>query len=58
MSANNTLRLHGNTELRFSDGVNNTTLNKLIVRIKALEDKNILQDTEIAIAKTLPVANT
>ena len=55
MSANNTLRLHGNTELRFSDGLNNTTLNELILRIKALEDKNILQDAEIAVAKTLPV---
>jgi hypothetical protein len=54
MSANNTLRLHGNTELRFSDGLNNTTLNELILRIKALEDKNILQDVEIAVAKTLP----
>jgi hypothetical protein len=55
MSANNTLRLHGNTELRLSDGLNNTTLNELILRIKALEDKNILQDAEIAVAKTLPL---
>jgi hypothetical protein len=58
LSTNTNFRLHGNTELRFSDSVNNTTLNELILRIKALEDKNILQDAEIAVAKTLPVANT
>jgi hypothetical protein len=54
LSTNTNFRLHGNTELRFSDGLNNTTLNELILRIKALEDKNILQDAEIAVAKTLP----
>lgn len=54
MSTNTNFRLHGNTELRFSDGMNNTTLNELMLRIKALEDKNTLQDIEIAVAKTLP----
>jgi hypothetical protein len=54
LSTNTNFRLHGNTELRFSDGMNNITLNELILRIKALEDKNVLQDVEIAIAKTLP----
>ena len=56
MSTNTNFRLHGNTELRFSDGLNNTTLNELILRIKALEDKNVLQDIEIGVAKTLPEA--
>ena len=55
ISANNTLLLHGNTELRFSDGVNTTTLTEILDRIKVLEDKDVLQDAEIAVAKTLPV---
>lgn len=58
ISANNTLRLHGNTELRFSDGVNNTTLAEILARVKALETKDTLQDIAIAVAATLPVANT
>jgi len=58
ISANNTLRLHGNTELRFSDGVNNTTLAEILARVKSLETKDTLQDIAIAVAATLPLANT
>ena len=65
ITANNTLHLHGNTELRFSDGVNNTTLAEILARIKALETrakaletKDVSQDIAIDVAATLPLANT
>jgi hypothetical protein len=65
ITANNTLHLHGNTELQFSDGVNNTTLAEILARLKALETrakaletKDVSQDIDIAVAATLPLANT
>jgi hypothetical protein len=54
ISANTNLTLNGSNNLTLSDGTNTTTLNALLLRIKALEDKNVLQDAEIAVAKTLP----
>ena len=48
------LTLSGNTNLTLSDGLYSTTLTELILRIESLEEKNILQDAEIAVAKTLP----
>jgi hypothetical protein len=53
--ANGALQLHGNNELRLSDSVNNITLSALLLRITALEAKNVLQDADIALAKTLPL---
>ena len=55
ISANTNLTLNGSNGLIFSDSTNSTTLSALLSRIKALEDKNVLQDAEIAVAKTLPV---
>jgi hypothetical protein len=55
ISADANLTLDGKTNLILSDSANTTTLNALLSRIKALEDKNILQDAEIAVAKTLPL---
>jgi hypothetical protein len=54
VTSNTDLTLNGSNTLIFSDSTNTTTLNALLLRIKALEDKNILQDAEIAVAKTLP----
>jgi hypothetical protein len=54
VTSNTDLTLNGSNTLIFSDSTNTTTLNALLLRIKALEDKNILQDVEIAVAKTLP----
>ena len=58
ISANTNLTLNGSNTLILSDSTNTTTLSALLSRIKALEEKNILQDAEIAVAKTLPAANT
>lgn len=58
ISANNKLTLYGNTELRFSDSVNSVTLDELLSRITALEEKDVSQDIAIALAATLPIANT
>ena len=55
ISANTNLTLNGSNNLIFSDSANTITLSTLLLRIKALEDKNILQDAEIAVAKTLPL---
>ena len=55
ISADTNLTLNGKTNLILSDSTNTTTLNALLLRIKALEDKNVLQDAEIAVAKTLPL---
>jgi len=55
ISADANLTLNGKTNLILSDSTNTTTLNALLLRIKALEDKNVLQDAEIAVAKTLPL---
>ena len=49
------LTLNGSNTLILSDSTNTTTLDALLLRIKALEDKDVLQDAEIAVAKTLPV---
>lgn len=54
VTSNTNLTLSSSNDLIFSDSANTITLNALLSRIKALEDKNILQDVEIAIAKTLP----
>jgi hypothetical protein len=54
ISANTNLTLNGSNTLIFSDSTNTITLDALLLRIKALEDKDVLQDAEIAIAKTLP----
>jgi hypothetical protein len=54
INSNKNLTLHGNNNLILSDSTNTITLNALLLRIKALEDKNVLQDAEIAVAKTLP----
>ena len=58
ISANTNLTLNGSNTLILSDSTNTTTLDALLLRIKALEDKDVLQDAEIAVAKTLPAANT
>jgi hypothetical protein len=55
ISSNTNLTLNGSNTLIFSDGENNTTLTEILDRIKVLEDKDVLQDAEIAVAKTLPV---
>jgi hypothetical protein len=55
ISSNTNLTLNGSNTLIFSDSTNTTTLDALLLRIKALEDKDVLQDAEIAVAKTLPV---
>ena len=55
ISSNTNLTLNGNNNLIFSDSANTITLSTLLSRIKALEDKNVLQDVEIAVAKTLPL---
>ena len=55
ISADTNLTLNGKTNLILSDSTNTTTLIALLLRIKALEDKNVLQDAEIAVAKTLPL---
>ena len=49
------LTLNGSNNLIFSDSSNTTSLAQILSRIKALEDKNILQDAEIDVAKTLPL---
>ena len=54
ISSNTNLTLNGSNTLIFSDSTNTTTLDALLLRIKALEDKDVLQDAEIAVAKTLP----
>jgi hypothetical protein len=58
ISSNTNFRLHGNTELRLSDGLNNTTLAEILNRLTALEEKDKTQDIAIAVAATLPIANT
>ena len=54
ISSNTNLTLNGSNTLILSDSTNTTTLDALLLRIKALEDKDVLQDAEIAVAKTLP----
>ncbi len=54
ISSNTNLTLNGSNTLIFSDSTNTITLDALLLRIKALEDKDVLQDAEIAVAKTLP----
>jgi len=58
INSNTNLTLNGSNNLIFSDSVNTTTLAQILARIKALEDKDILQDIAIAVAATLPVPNT
>jgi hypothetical protein len=58
VTSNTNLTLNGSNNLIFSDSVNTTTLAEILARIKALEDKNVLQDIAIAVAATLPVPNT
>jgi hypothetical protein len=58
IKSNTNLTLNGSNNLIFSDSLNNTTLAQILARIKALEDKDIAQDIAIAVAATLPVANT
>ena len=58
VTSNTNLTLNGSNNLIFSDSVNNTTLAQILARIKALEDKDVLQDIAIAVAATLPVPNT
>jgi hypothetical protein len=50
----NNVTISSNTDLTLRDSLYDTTLTELILRIEALEEKNILQDAEIAVAKTLP----
>ena len=54
ITSTKTLTLNGSNNLILSDSANTTTLSAILSRIKALEDKNVLQDAEIAVAKTLP----
>jgi hypothetical protein len=58
VTSNTNLTLNGSNNLIFSDSVNTTTLAQILARIKALEDKDVLQDIAIAVAATLPVPNT
>ena len=58
INSNTNLTLNGSNNLIFSDSTNTTTLAQILARIKALEDKDITQDIAIAVAATLPVANT
>ena len=58
ISTANTLTLNGNQNLVFSDKNNEITLAELLARIEALEEKDKAQDIAIAVAATLPVANT
>ena len=55
INSNTNLTLNGSNNLIFSDSANTTSLAQILSRIKALEDKNVLQDAEIAVAKTLPL---
>ena len=52
------LSLSSGKEMELTDKKYSTTLTEIMDRLKALEDKDVLQDIEIAVAKTLPVANT
>jgi hypothetical protein len=52
------LSLSSGKEMELTDKKYSTTLTEIMDRLKALEDKDTLQDIEIAVAKTLPVANT
>ena len=52
------LSLSSGKEMELTDKKYSTTLTEIMDRLKALEDKDALQDIEIAVAKTLPVANT
>lgn len=52
------LSLRGNINLTLTDSLYSTTLTELMMRIEAIEEKNILQDVGIAIAETLPVPST
>lgn len=72
VSSNTNLTLNGSNNLIFSDSANTITLAQILTKIKDLEDKDvlilakikdledkdILQDIAIAVAATLPVANT
>lgn len=58
LTTSNTLLLAGSSEIKFIDKKYSTTLTEIMDRLKALEDKDAMQDIEIAAAKTLPVANT
>jgi hypothetical protein len=51
------LSLSSGKEMELTDKKYSTTLTEIMDRLKALEDKDVLQDIEIAVAKTLPVAN-
>jgi len=51
------LSLSSGKDLKLIDKKYSTTLTEIMDRLKALEEKDISQDDEIAVAKTLPVAN-
>jgi len=51
------LSLSSGKEMELTDKKYSTTLTEIMDRLKALEEKDISQDDEIAVAKTLPVAN-
>jgi len=52
------LSLSSGKDLKLIDKKYSTTLTEIMDRLKALEEKDISQDDEIAVAKTLPAANT
>jgi len=58
VTSDKTLTLNGTENLLFSDKDHAITLAQLISRIEALEEKDVAQDIAIAVAATLPVANT
>jgi hypothetical protein len=51
------LSLSSGKDLKLIDKKYSTTLTEIMDRLKKLEEKDVSQDNEIAVAKTLPVAN-
>ena len=55
--SSNTLSLSSSSDLNLADKTYSTTLTEIMNRLKALEEKDILQDVGIAVAMTLPQPN-
>jgi len=55
--SSNTLSLSSSSDLNLADKTYSTTLTEIMNRLKALEEKDILQDVGIELAMTLPQPN-
>jgi hypothetical protein len=55
--SSNILSLSSSSDLNLADKTYSTTLTEIMDRLKALEEKDILQDVGIAVAMTLPEPN-